>query len=67
VRALVGCWWSHVLHGIAAEGEPLRVAAQLEAFRAEIAEMERTSAEEDIDIDLLCEVPEVSVAEEVAP
>jgi ferredoxin len=51
----------------AAEGEPLRVAAELEAFRTEIAAMERTSAEEDINIDLLCEVPEVSVAEEVAP
>jgi hypothetical protein len=43
------------------------VAAELEAFRTEIAAMERTTAEEDINIDLLCEVPEVSVAEEVAP
>lgn len=49
----------------ASEGEPLEVEAALRAFRAEIAALGRPEAEEDIAIDLSCEVPEVSVAEEV--
>lgn len=51
----------------AGEGEPLKVAAELEAFRAEIRGLEAAAAEESIEIDTDCEVPEVSVAEEALP
>lgn len=50
----------------AGEGEPLRVAAELAAFRADVAALGAGAAEQDIDIDTLCDVPEVSAAEEVA-
>jgi coenzyme F420-reducing hydrogenase delta subunit len=49
----------------AAEGESLRLAAELQAYREALAAMDPAQGEEDIAIDLLCEAPEVSVAEEV--
>ncbi|HSG48552.1 MAG TPA: 4Fe-4S dicluster domain-containing protein, partial [Longimicrobiales bacterium] len=48
----------------AGEGETLRVAAALQGYRQEIAAMENDPGEEDIILDVGCEVPEVSVAEE---
>ncbi|MDP2956699.1 MAG: cytochrome b N-terminal domain-containing protein [Longimicrobiales bacterium] len=48
----------------AGEGELLRLAAELQAFRAAVADLDRASAEEDIFLDVACEAPEVSVAEE---
>jgi ferredoxin len=50
----------------ASEGESLRLAAELRAYREELAVFERTPGEEDIVIDVLCEVPETSVAEEAS-
>jgi coenzyme F420-reducing hydrogenase delta subunit len=50
----------------AAEGESMRLAAELHAYREEVAAMDRARAEDDIVIDVLCEVPEVSVAEEAS-
>jgi len=47
--------------------EPLRVATELASFRDEVSRMETASAEQDIKIDVECEVPEVSVAEAVTP
>lgn len=51
----------------AGEAEPLRLFADLQAFRAEVAALHAAEAEEDIEIDVECETPEVSVAEEVGP
>jgi len=49
----------------AGAAEPLLVAAELQAFRAEVAALAHAvAAERDIDMEALCEVPEVSVAEE---
>jgi len=48
----------------AAEAEPLLLAAELAAYRQELATLDRAQGESDIEIDTLCEVPEVSVAEE---
>lgn len=49
----------------AAEGETLRLAAELRIYQEEIAALENAQGEADILIDTECEVPEVSVAEEV--
>ena len=53
----------------AGAGQPLRVAAELAAFRDDVAALAgaegATRPEGPIDIDTLCEAPEVSVAEEV--
>lgn len=49
----------------AAAYETGRLARELEAFRAGLRSLGSTAAEEAIDIDTLCETPEVSVAEEV--
>lgn len=54
----------------AGAGEPLRVAAALASFRDDVASLARAdhpTGEQGIDIDTLCEIPEVSVAEEVGP
>jgi len=50
----------------AAKGESLRFAAALAAYRDDLAALDRARGEDDIVIDDLCEVPEVSVAEEAA-
>ncbi|HSG08544.1 MAG TPA: cytochrome b N-terminal domain-containing protein [Longimicrobiales bacterium] len=50
----------------AAEGESLRLAAELHAYRQDLTALDRAQGEDDIVIDVLCEVPEVSVAEEAA-
>ncbi len=47
----------------AAEAEPLRVAAALNGFRAEVKRLARATAEERIDVEAECEVPEASAAE----
>lgn len=49
--------------GYAGEAEPLVVAAALGAFREEVRALGLATAEEQIDIDAECEVPEVSAAE----
>jgi ferredoxin len=55
----------------AGAGEPLHVAAELVAFRRDVAALsgvgEGVSGDGDIDIDTICEVPVVSVAEEGGP
>jgi coenzyme F420-reducing hydrogenase delta subunit len=48
----------------AGEGETLRVAAALQAYRQDLAALEAARGEEDIVLDVACETPEVSVAEE---
>ncbi len=48
----------------AAEGESLRLAAEYHSYRETLAALDRASGEEDIVLDIQCEVPEVSVAEE---
>ena len=50
----------------AAEGDSLRLAAELHAYRQDLTALDRAQGEDDIVIDVLCEVPEVSVAEEAA-
>lgn len=50
----------------AGEGEPVRVAAALGAFREDVRALAGPAGEEDIEIDVECEIPEVSAAEEVA-
>jgi len=50
----------------AAEGESIRLLGELNAFRAELTDLGAAEAEASIDIDTLCEVPDVSVAEEVS-
>ncbi|HSM60120.1 MAG TPA: hydrogenase iron-sulfur subunit, partial [Longimicrobiales bacterium] len=50
----------------AGEGEPVRVAAALGAFREDVRALAGPVGEEDIEIDVECEIPEVSAAEEVA-
>jgi ferredoxin len=48
----------------AGEGELLRVVAELQGFRDEVAAMAAAAGEDDIVIDTLCDAPELSVAEE---
>jgi len=48
----------------AAEGEILRLAAALSAYRGDVAALGIARAETALDVDAVCEVPEVSVAEE---
>lgn len=51
----------------AGEGEPLRVAAALQAYRRDVADLEAASADQDIVLEAVCEAPEVSAAAEAAP
>ena len=50
---------SRIRLAYASEGERWRVRAELQAFRDEIAALETAAAERDIDLERLCEVPEV--------
>jgi ferredoxin len=54
---------SRVTIAYAAEAEPLRVASALGTFREQIRTLAGATAEEQIDIEAECEVPEVSAAE----
>jgi NAD-dependent dihydropyrimidine dehydrogenase PreA subunit/coenzyme F420-reducing hydrogenase delta subunit len=49
----------------AAEHDALGLALELERFRGDVAALEAAAGEENVEIDALCVVPAVSVAEEV--
>jgi hypothetical protein len=50
---------------LAGAGQPLSVAAELHAYRAEVSALAAAvQAERDAVVDAVCEVPEVSAAEE---
>jgi len=50
----------------AAEGEAAQLVKEIDLFRAQLRTLGRALGETAIDIDVLCETPEVSVAEELA-
>ncbi|GMV05797.1 MAG: hypothetical protein AMXMBFR53_20740 [Gemmatimonadota bacterium] len=51
----------------AGQGEVLRLAAALSAYRADLASLEAARADEVLEVEAVCEAPEVSVAEEALP
>ena len=49
----------------AGEGERATIESELALFRSQMKALDKALSEQDIDIDVECVVPEVSVAEEI--